>query len=256
VTPSWRLNSPIITRSILSKIPFVRNYIYWSPIRDKSAMRLDRHPGFVSYLRSLERVEIAVHGLYHCRRGPHIAAEYMGAGTYSCITSVRKSLRIFSDAQLPFVRGFCPPCWTYPPQLESALVTHKFDFVASARDLVSAIDFDTVTQMSGLNGVSLIFPQMIADGRLVHITTNFQATSSDERALKILELGGLLSIKAHAIKNMGGHIMLDGLDDHYVERLAKLLSMVRERWGSSIWWTSMAQVANRIHIQKEQLACQ
>ena len=82
VTPAWRLNSPDRTRFLLSGIPLIRDYVYWSSVRPRSAMRLDRHVRFVEYLRSLERVEIGVHGLHHCRRGPNLAAEFKGAGPF------------------------------------------------------------------------------------------------------------------------------------------------------------------------------
>ncbi len=39
--------------------------------------------------------------------------------------------------------------------------------------------------------------------------------SPRERALQILDLGGLLHIKAHIFKHAGAHTMLDGLDDLY-----------------------------------------
>ena len=69
--------------------------------------------------------------------------------------------------------------------------------------------------MSGLKGVSLIYPEHINAGRLLHVTTNFQATSNIDRALEILEYGGLLAIKAHAVKTVMGYTALDGLDKLY-----------------------------------------
>ena len=42
--------------------------------------------------------------------------------------------------------------------------------------------------MSGLRGVSMLFGERIAPN-LMHISTNFQATSTPERAFEILEAG-------------------------------------------------------------------
>lgn len=49
--------------------------------------------------------------------------------------------------------------------------------------------------MSGLTGTSLIEPQWGCGG-LVNFTTNYQATSTIDRAKAIVDHGGLLAIKA------------------------------------------------------------
>jgi hypothetical protein len=79
----------------------------------------------------------------------------------------------------------------------------------------------------------------------VHIGANFQATSDEQRALAILDCGGLLSIKAHAIKDALGHIALDGLDDAYCEMLDRLFERLAVRYGDALWWTTMGEVAER-----------
>jgi len=56
--------------------------------------------------------------------------------------------------------------------------------------------------MSGLKGVSLIYPELICGGQLLHLTSNFQATSPVDRAVAIIKNGGLLAIKAHAMKTV------------------------------------------------------
>jgi hypothetical protein len=61
---------------------------------------------------------------------------------------------------------------------------------------------------------------------LLHISTNFQATSSPERAFEILDTGGILSIKAHITKNVPGHIHLDGVDDLYMNYLDRLFGEI------------------------------
>ena len=61
----------------------------------------------------------------------------------------------------------------------------------------------------------MLFPERIAPG-LLHIGTNFQATSAAERAFDILQAGGVLSIKAHIAKSVPGHLHLDGVDELYM----------------------------------------
>jgi len=77
--------------------------------------------------------------------------------------------------------------------------------VASARDLRTPISSAAIANMSGLKGVSLIYPELICGGQLLHLTSNFQATSPVDRAVAIIKNGGLLAIKAHAMKTVSGH---------------------------------------------------
>jgi hypothetical protein len=100
--------------------------------------------------------------------------------------------------------------------------------------------------MSGLRGVSLIHPTRIAQGALVHFTTNFQATSPIERAVAIIEAGGVLAIKAHIIKNAFGHVAVDGVDAVYCNFLDLLFAELARRYGDRLWWTTMGEMAARL----------
>ena len=79
----------------------------------------------------------------------------------------------------------------------------------------------------------------------MHITTNFQATSTIERALEIIDAGGLLSIKAHIFKSGGGITMADGLDHAYINYLDLLCRELDRRYRERLWWTSLSEVADR-----------
>ncbi len=116
-------------------------------------------------------------------------------------------------------------------------------FVASARDLNTPITPDAVANGSGLTAVPLIRPERIQPG-LLHIPTNFQATSTIQRALAILECGGLLSIKAHLLVESGSYRALDGLSVQYREYLDRLFSTIEDRLGDDVWWTSMGELAS------------
>jgi len=119
-------------------------------------------------------------------------------------------------------------------------------FLASARDIRTPIGELAVSDMSGLRGMSLCYPQILDNVPLVHFTTNFQATSDMQRAIDIIEVGGLLCIKAHAAKNLCGHILLDGLDQAYTSYIHQLICKLEDRYGSTLWWTTMAEMADRI----------
>jgi hypothetical protein len=118
-------------------------------------------------------------------------------------------------------------------------------FVASGRDIVTPIAAGAVANMSGMRGVSLVHPQLIHGGQLVHLPTNWQATSGYERAQQILECGGLLSIKAHIIKDALGFVAQDGLDKAYRDIQHELFTRLEQKFGSALWWTSMGEIASR-----------
>jgi hypothetical protein len=107
---------------------------------------------------------------------------------------------------------------------------------------------DAVTSMSGLAGVSLIYPEFVGQPRLVHLSCNFQATSPFERAFDILELGGVLHIKAHIFKAGGGHVMQDGLDADYCAYLDRLFCRIKQRFGDALWWPHLSEVAERARL--------
>ena len=102
--------------------------------------------------------------------------------------------------------------------------------------------------MSGLSGVSMLFPERIAPN-LLHISTNFQATSAPERAFDILDAGGVLSIKAHITKNVPGHTHLDGVDDLYMNYLDRLFDDIEQRYGDAVEWTTLGRLATSSHCQ-------
>ncbi|MEA2318889.1 MAG: hypothetical protein QOD44_3078 [Solirubrobacteraceae bacterium] len=245
VTPDWRERSPVPTRARLARVPVVRDLAHLTPPLVRGTMRLDRHPEFVAYLHAHPRFEVAVHGLTHLARGPQPPLEFRGRGPWACRRRVARAGGIFAACGLDPAGGFCPPAWGLSPPLERALVLEGYRWVAATRDIRTPIVPGATTAMSGPHGLALLEPQWIAERRLVHIGANFQATSDEQRALAILDCGGLLSIKAHAIKDALGHIALDGLDDAYCEMLDRLFERLAVRYGDALWWTTMGEVAER-----------
>lgn len=249
VTPDWRPLGLVPHRGLATRIPILNRHVYWTTRHPPEAMRVDRHPAFVRYLNSLPRVEVAMHGLHHLHRGPDFAVEFQHQSVESCTAMLQRGLRIFDKAGLRHAGGFQPPAWNLPPSLARALAASPLRFVSSARDLRTGIAPDALTNMSGLDGVSLIRPQWLVENQLLHITSNFQATSDPQRAVDIVEAGGLVAVKAHVFKHGGGHTMLDGLDESYCEFLGRLFTMLRERFGDSLWWTSMGEVSAAVYTR-------
>jgi hypothetical protein len=246
VTPDWRLDSLTPDTRLLRHVPFLRRHVHWTRLRAAGELRIDRHPRFVAYLNGLEHCEVVPHGLHHAHVGPHFATEFQDESAAECLDSIRRSLGIFASAGLRHVRGYIPPAWAAPPALIAALGRLDFDFLSSARDLDSEVSPEAVTAVSGLRGVSLIYPQLIGGGALVHLTCNFQASSPLERAVRILELGGVLHVKAHIFKAGRGHVMGDGLDDLYCNYLDLLFTHLSARFGTALWWAHLSQIARRV----------
>jgi len=253
VTADWRELSPTVTRHWLARITFLKDRLYLTKVRPKGSMRLDRHPRFVDYLCSMPHVECELHGLDHINRGVAIPVEFYGRSTRECERRLRAALEIFKKAGIPNPSGLCPPSWELTPELYLALHKAGLRWVASARDIRTPITEDAYNTMSGLRGASLLYPERLDNG-LLHFTTNFQATSTFERAREIVELGGLLAVKAHIVKEAFGFVMLDGMDQQYRDRLHALFTMLEDCYGERLWWTSMRQIANRCWSRSDSIA--
>jgi peptidoglycan/xylan/chitin deacetylase (PgdA/CDA1 family) len=243
-TADWRAVSPTPTRRLLARLPVVRDRLFLGGALPAGTMRLSRHPEFVGYLKRLPRVEIGLHGLNHVARGASPPVEFRRLAADECARALRECMAIFDEAGLDYVRGMCPPGWELSDALAGAMIEVGLRFVASARDVRTPVSAEATANMSGLRGVSLIYPQFVRAG-LLHITTNFQATCAFDRAEEIVGAGGLLAVKAHVIKNAAGHVALDGLDELYRNYLDLLFARLEDVYGDSLWWTSMGEIADR-----------
>jgi predicted deacetylase len=253
-TADWREISPLPTRRLLARIPYLRERFYLADIHPVGTLRLSNHPEFVQSLKQMTRVEIGLHGLHHVQRGRRIPVEFQKQDATRCERALREMIAIFDDAGLKYAPAMNPPGWEMTESLASAMIEVGIKAVSSARDIRSPISRAATTNMSGLKGVSLIYPESICRGRLLHVTTNFQATSTVDRALEIIEHGGLVSIKAHAAKHHHGHTALDGLDELYRNYLDLVFTRLEERYGDSLWWTSIGEITGvglKGHADKE-----
>ena len=256
-TADWREISPMPTNRlsrIAAKIPLVRDRLYISKVLPEGARRIDRFPEFISYLRSLPRAEIGLHGLHHIHPGPMLHVEFQDESARVHRAKLVRMLEIFDASKLPYVRGMCPPGWNAPEPLIHAMDELGFEFVASARDIRTDIVPQATTNMSGLKGASLIYPSRIANTNLLHFTTNFQATSRWERAKAIIDAGGLLAVKAHIVKDALGFIAIDGVDAVYCNFLDLFFERLHREYGDSLWWTTMGQMAKHLRSQQAEKA--
>ncbi len=241
-TPDWRTLDPYPTRKLLTRIPVLRDHLFTVRVHQRGTFRLDRHESFCALLRGWHTAEVALHGLHHVRTGLRPILEFAGRTTAECRRMLVSAMDLFRSAGLPLVPGMSPPGWLSSPELLTAMRQTGLTFVASARDLDTAITSEALANGSGITNVPLLHPQRIEPG-LVHFPTNFQATSSIDRALSILDCGGLLSIKAHLLAESGSYRALDGLTPQYRQYLDRVLCTIEDRFGDDVWWTSMGEIA-------------
>ncbi|WP_395064880.1 DUF2334 domain-containing protein [Flavobacterium sp.] len=242
-TADWRETHAFPTRKILSKIPKLRDKFYLSKRLKKGTMSLENHPVFVDFLNQMKQTEIAYHGLYHVHKGLKIPVEFQNQTPTEFDTIITEMLRIFEASKIKNVKGICPPGWNAPKALLDTLVKHNFDYVASSRDVLTPISRDAQCNMSGLKNVPLLYPTFLNNNKIVHIPSNFQVNSSIDRAIEIIENEGLISIKAHIIKQVGSYVALDGVDDLYMNYLDVLLYSLEQKYGDALWFTSMGEIA-------------
>lgn len=251
ITADWMQIHPYPTRKFLAAIPHLRNHFYLAATHKKSAMRLSRHPRFVEFLKSLSRTELAMHGLHHCHRGLPISVEFQNESQSEISKSIAEMVEIFREAGINPSSGFCPPGWGTPRNLLHVLPKYGLKYIAASRDLDSPVNPFATTNGSGLKGVSLLHPEFV-EGGLLHLNSNFSATSSMERAESIIDAGGLLSIKAHIVKKVAGRSFLDGLDENYQNYLHRVFSRLEKKYAESLLWLSMEEVSQMVH---NKLAC-
>jgi hypothetical protein len=244
VTPDWRRISAAADR-FWRHIPWLRDRVYLAKVLPKGTMDLRNHPEFVTFLNAMPRTEIALHGLHHINLGPSVSVEFQRQDRAACTAMLVEALRIFDEAGLRYVRGLQPPGWNCSLALQQACRDVGIEWVTSARDILTPVSKGAKTAMSGLSGVSMLFPERIAES-LLHISTNFQATSAPERAFDILDAGGILSIKAHITRNVPGHTHLDGVDHVYMNYLDRLFGDIEQRYGDTIEWTTLGRLATSL----------
>jgi hypothetical protein len=246
IAADLRTINPLHTRRLLARLPYIRDRVFLTRVLPKGTMRIDRHPEFVRFLSEMPRTQIGLHGLYHVHKGLNNIVEFQDQDVEECKSILQSAMDIFQKAGLSYVPGMCPPAWNLTQNLAQAMVALGLKFVASARDVHTPVSQDAVTGMSGMRGVSLIYPQFIQNGRLVHLTSNFAANNSIDRALKIIDHNGLLAVKAHINKYAFGYVSVDGLEELYSNYLDLVFSELEERYGDSLWWTSMDEIAERV----------
>jgi predicted deacetylase len=138
-TADWREISPVPTKRLIARVPFLRDRLFLTDVLAPGTMRLDRHPDFVAYLTKLPRTEVGLHGLHHIHRGPTVLIEFQDESAGDCEKILTRAQQIFDAAGLPAPLGMTPPGWNAPAALLEAMARVGMSYIASARDIVTPL---------------------------------------------------------------------------------------------------------------------
>lgn len=96
------------------------------------------------------------------------AREFLGKTVSESRLKIRKSIKIFKRAEMPFTMVFSPSGWHITDNLIEALVDERFGYVAGSFDSNGYVNPTAKSQMSGIKGVDLFFPTLLRD-RLINV---------------------------------------------------------------------------------------
>ncbi len=213
----------------------------------------DDNRAFIEYLKELiskGMIEVGIHGLFHFSEIPPYAMEFLKLDDVEAERRIRLSLDIIASKSIPFVKGFAPPGWGVNKGLLRALILHKFLYIAGSADFITRPRTSSKSREHGLKGVPLLFPCVIG-GKLVNIPRNWTPhRNSLHRALRILELGGLLGIQMHVENSYHDHYLGNGITEGNLKKLGALIDTVENRFGRrNVWFTTFSGIARNFISQ-------
>jgi hypothetical protein len=207
---------------------------------------VERHEAFNTYLKKLVdkgQVEIGIHGCFHFHHIPPYASEFKHLDKYEARKRIRIAVYKLGKARIPFCKGFAPPSWGVNKELLMALSEEKFIYIAGSADFVSPITHVASSKEAGLRGAPLIFPSRVFS-ELVNIPRNWTPHRNDlTRALKIIELGGLLGIHMHVENEYHGVYLGNGITTKNVLKLEKLIDVIESRYEDVVSFSTFSEVA-------------
>jgi peptidoglycan/xylan/chitin deacetylase (PgdA/CDA1 family) len=235
-----------IARSILRNIPDPLFYRFFIKTFEPSKYDIEKSKAFNLYLANLVgkgQVEIGIHGCYHFHNIPPYSSEFKYLNEYEALRRIKIAVNKFKRARIPFVKGFAPPGWGVNRALIKALAEEGFVYIAGSADFTSPITYNATSKEAGLKGVSLIFPSLI-NTKLINIPRNWTPHKNNlTRALKIVELGGLLGIHMHAENEYHGNYLGNGITIENLSKLEKLIDAIESTYGDAVSFSTFSEVA-------------
>lgn len=198
----------------------------------RNPYRLDKHKNWCKWINEKKCFELAIHGYTHSSRHKFLkAAEFNHLNPKKAEDKLFKAESILNKSGLNFVKGFRQPGWIAPSYLINLLERRGYIFIAGSMDVKTPISKNAVCNESGYKGLPLIHPKRV--GRIVHIPSNIGLDRLNlQRAREIVNLNGLVSIKAHISSWDENGITCQKIQalDHFIQVLKdegiKLTSMV------------------------------
>jgi len=221
VTPNWidKPNDPLIIKTI-KRCLSMKYTNQWN----NEPFRLDRHKEWCGWLDNINRIEIAIHGLYHHRDSDPHSAEFKDLPYDECLKRLKVAEEIFKRSGLNYVRGFRPPGWGVSEGLFRALKDLEYSFISC---------HPTDMEITMINDI-------------VNIPQNWDIMrSSVEDGLKLLEEHGHIFAKGHIQNRYGRDYNGNGLTEKSYENIRKLLIEIENRDVEFIFMEKVAKLYKR-----------
>jgi peptidoglycan/xylan/chitin deacetylase (PgdA/CDA1 family) len=239
-----------IARSVLGSIADRVFYRFFIRRFAPSKYDVEESKAFSLYLADLvERgqVEIGIHGCFHFHVIPPYSSEFKHLSEQEARKRIRIAVKKLAQAGIPFVKGFAPPGWGVSRSLLKVLAEEGFIYIAGSADFMSPVHAKAVSKEAGLKEVPLIFPSKVFSN-LINVPRNWTPHRNDlDRALKIIELGGLLGMHMHVENKYHGTYLGNGITVQNIRRLEKLLDVIESIFGSSTDFLTFSEVALRMN---------
>ena len=240
-----------IARSVLGDVADRVFYRFFIRRFAPSKYDVEESKAFSLYLAGLAggQVEIGIHGCFHFHVIPPYSSEFKHLSEQEARKRIRMAVKKLTQARISFVKGFAPPGWGVSRGLLKVLAEEGFIYIAGSADFTSPVHVKAVSKEAGLKGVPLIFPSKVFSN-LINVPRNWTPHRNDlDRALKIIELGGLLGIHMHVEDEYHGTYLGNGITVENIRRLEKLLDAIESTFGGSVDFLTFSEVAH--HMNEE-----
>jgi peptidoglycan/xylan/chitin deacetylase (PgdA/CDA1 family) len=230
--------SPRLVRSTRAMMSRQRSY-------EQSRYRLDleEHGKWRDWLASKVRTgnfEVVPHGLnHHNARHENSSMEFVGLSLEESMRRLLEMEQIFESASIPYTRGFRPPGWGTSQELLESLQKLRYVFLAGSADFKTDIRSSSTAAGVGLKSVQLAFPSKYAPYSFVTFCANCN-TSAPERAIGVIEAGGLALFQTHIAKTVFG---LEAVSRKFINVVSRLLDLFEREYAGRIWFASLGEIA-------------
>jgi peptidoglycan/xylan/chitin deacetylase (PgdA/CDA1 family) len=230
--------SPRLVRSTRTMMRRQRSY-------EQGRFRLDlkEHGKWRDWLASKVRTgnfEVVPHGLNHYNpKHENSSMEFVGLSLEESMRRLLEMEQIFESANIPYTRGFRPPGWGATQELLESLQKLGYIFLAGCADFETDILSSSTASGAGLKGEEIVFPSKHAPYSFVTFCANCN-TSAPERAIGIIEAGGLALFQIHIAKTVFG---LEAVSGKFVDVVSRLLDLFERGYAGRIWFASLGEIA-------------